>query len=59
MPKVGKSSSEAKRCASGDGVVSKNTKANNGARAREATTLAFAHRTPTQLHASTYALKRG
>lgn len=59
MLKAGKTGSGVKKCASTGCMVSKSAKTNNGAGAAGAPTLPFVHRTPTQLHASTYALKRG
>ena len=54
---MGKVSSAAKKCASAGITVSKSAKTNKATAAVEASALPFAHRTPTQLHASTYALK--
>lgn len=59
MLKVGKASSGAKKCAPASCTVAKSAKTNNGTGAVGASALPFAHRTPTQLHASTYAPKRG
>ena len=39
-------------------LTSRDDKAGNGKAGKTVSTLPFAHRTPTQLHASIYALKR-
>ena len=59
MLKVGKATSGAKKCARAGCTVAKNAKPNSETGAVGAYALPFAHRTPTQLHASTYALRRG
>jgi len=57
--KAGKAGSEAKRSVRVSCTAAKSTKSNGGTTAADAYPQPFAHRTPTQLHASTYAVKGG
>lgn len=59
MAKTGKTGSGAKESVRGSCLKVKAAKAKNAPASAEASALPFAHRTPSQLHASTYILKRG
>lgn len=59
MAKTGKAGSAAKKSARSSCLTAKAAKAKNVPASTGAPALPFAHRTPSQLHASTYILKRG
>ena len=59
MAKAGKAGSVAKKSARSSCLKVKAAKTKNAPASTEASALPFAHRTPSQLHASTYILKRG
>ncbi|GEM_PF-6506337 len=58
MAKTRKAGSAANKSARG-GLKTEATKARNAPASTEASALPFAHRTPSQLHASTYLPKQG
>ncbi len=59
MAKAVKTGSAARKSARRSGPKVKAAKTGNVPASTEASALPFAHRTPSQLHASTYILKRG
>lgn len=59
MAKTGKAGSAARKSVGSSSPKVKAAKAKNVPASTGASALPFAHRTPSQLHASTYILKRG
>ena len=59
MAKTGKAGSVARKSAHSSSLKVETAKAKNAPASTGASALPFAHRTPSQLHASTYILKRG
>ncbi len=59
MQKVDKTKGKNVKSVTSGCLTVKANKAKNGKASKVLSPLPFAHRTPTQLHASTYAIKRG
>jgi hypothetical protein len=58
MQKASKTKGKVVKHVTGSCLTVKASKTKNGKTSKAASALPFAHRTPTQLHASTYAIRR-